>query len=231
MSDWQLILGDDRRQYPNLLISRTLTSDDVSSSLVQYDHEKETTTIKRQFVCNSLPERFKWMPHGLHEVEKYWLIFQVLKSVEQLHEKGMVHGDIKPENFVVTSYDWLFLTDIHEYKHVLIDNENLEEYNKLYGYLDNNRRCYVAPEKWYSAKQNPNQKTDLEALKRMDLFSAGCVIYEILTQGEHLFDLEKLQEFRTECLKGKTQAKNEENKLTDRLKKSLLKEIECKILC
>jgi hypothetical protein len=37
----------------------------------------------------------------------------------------------------------------------------------------------------------------------MDVFSAGCVIFEILTSGEHnLFDLERLKEFRTESLKG-----------------------------
>jgi phosphoinositide-3-kinase regulatory subunit 4 len=63
-----------------------------------------------------------------------------------------VHGDIKPDNFLVTSYDWLFLSDIHVYKPVLIDDENLEEYNKFFGHLENNKQCYVAPEKWYSPK-------------------------------------------------------------------------------
>jgi serine/threonine protein kinase len=43
---------------------------------------------------------------------------------------------------------------------------------------------------------------DLEAQKKMDIFSAGCVIYEILTNDLPLFDLQKLKEFRTDGLKG-----------------------------
>jgi hypothetical protein len=53
----------------------------------------------------------------------------------------------------VTSYDWLFLTDIHDFKQVLVNIEkDLTGYEKLFGHLDNNKRCYLAPEKVYEAE-------------------------------------------------------------------------------
>ena len=79
------MLGDDRRLYPNLITYRTKRSDDDAfSTLVTFDQQKKTTTLTRQFVCNSLPERFTWLPlsYKLNDVEKMWLIFQVLCAVQ-----------------------------------------------------------------------------------------------------------------------------------------------------
>jgi len=53
----------------------------------------------------------------------------------------------------------LLLSDIHPFKPVLISDDNLQEYNEMFGYLDNNKRCYTAPERWISdqeRKNNPN---------------------------------------------------------------------------
>ena len=49
---------------------------------------------------------------------------------------------------LITSYDWLFISDINPYKPVYIGEDNLQEYNKFFGHLDNNKRCYFAPERW-----------------------------------------------------------------------------------
>lgn len=42
------------------------------------------------------------------------------------------------------------MADIHPYKPVLIKDDDLNTYNKFFGDLDNNIRCYVAPERWRS---------------------------------------------------------------------------------
>lgn len=57
-------------------------------------------------------------------IEKKWLIFQILCGVAQIHSKAFVHGDIKPENILITSYDWLFIADIHPYKPVFCQDDN-----------------------------------------------------------------------------------------------------------
>jgi phosphoinositide-3-kinase, regulatory subunit 4 len=57
-----------------------------------------------------------------------------------------------------------------------------------FGHLDNNIRCYTAPERWTS------QKSTVKGAKlepSMDIFSAGCVIAEIM-MDDPLFDLARL---------------------------------------
>ena len=129
-------------------------------------------------------------------IEKKWLIFQLLCSLEQIHSiPNLTHGDIKPDNILVTSYNWLYLADLHPYKPVVVMDDNLKKYNKYFGYLDNNIRCYLAPERWLTSPQTLDN-TNVAMAPSMDIFSAGCVIAEILSDGEPLFDLPRLQNYR-----------------------------------
>ena len=103
----------------------------------------------RQFVCFNLNEKLDHIPQFLTMIEKKWLIFQLLCGLEQIHAvPGMVHGDIKSDNVLVTSYDWLFIADMHRYKPVVVMDDDLKSYNMFFGDLDNNKRCYLAPERW-----------------------------------------------------------------------------------
>ena len=95
----------------------------------------------------------------------------------------------------MTSYDWLYLADLHPYKPVVVMDDNLKRYNKYFGYLDNNIRCYLAPERWLTSPQTL-ENSNVTMQPSMDIFSAGCVIAEILSDGEPLFDLPKLQNYR-----------------------------------
>jgi len=97
----------------------------------------------------------------------------------------------------VNSYNWVFLSDIAANKPVLCKDDNLEHYNKFFGELSNNNRCYFAPERWRS-QTHDDDKTKLHP--SMDIFSMGCVIAEILMEGmdgrESLFNLSRLQLYR-----------------------------------
>lgn len=81
-------------------------------------------------------------------MEKKWLVFQLLCAVSQIHSEKMVHGDIKPSNIVLTSYNWLFVTDQVPYKPSLLGEDDLKQYNLYFGELDNNLRSYIAPERF-----------------------------------------------------------------------------------
>ena len=106
----------------------------------------------------------------------------------------MVHGDIKPDNIMVTSYNHIFLTDMVCYKPTYVKGDDLKRYNLFYGELENNTRCYFAPER-FKEQYDDSMRSYALLEKSMDIFSAGCVIAEILMDGNSLFDLEKLRKY------------------------------------
>jgi phosphoinositide-3-kinase regulatory subunit 4 len=62
----------------------------------------------------------------------------------------MVHGDIKPSNILITSFNQLLITDQVPFKPAYIREDDLKTYNLYFGELDNNQRCYIAPERFDS---------------------------------------------------------------------------------
>ena len=102
-------------------------------------------------------------------------------------------------------------------------DDNLKRYNKYFGYLDNNIRCYLAPERWLTSPQTL-ENSNVTMQPSMDIFSAGCVIAEILSDGEPLFDLPKLQNYRRGGLDLREELQKytgEEETMTDLLYKML----------
>lgn len=80
------------------------------------------------------------------------------------------------------------------YKPTHIKDDDLKAYNEYFGDLDNNIRCYTAPERWKSPTDSFAAQAKLEP--SMDIFSAGCIIAEIMMDGLPLFDLARLQNHR-----------------------------------
>lgn len=53
-------------------------------------------------------------------VEKKWIAYQLLVALEQSHRQGIYHGDIKCENILCTSWNWIFLADYAPWKPTFI---------------------------------------------------------------------------------------------------------------
>lgn len=136
-------------------------------------------------------------------IEKQWFAYQLLTALVQCHGAGVRHGDIKSENVAVTTWNWLFLTDIAFFKPTFLPADNPADYAHFFD-AGQRRRCYLAPERFYS----PNERlaganeglggggSDGNVTEAMDIFSAGCVIAEIFLEGEAIFDLPQLLSYR-----------------------------------
>uniref|UniRef100_A0A673I9K3 non-specific serine/threonine protein kinase n=1 Tax=Sinocyclocheilus rhinocerous TaxID=307959 RepID=A0A673I9K3_9TELE len=176
--------------------------------------QKTTLTEKaailfRQYVRDNLYDRISTRPF-LNNVEKKWIAFQLLNAVDQAHKSGVRHGDIKTENVMVTSWNWVLLTDFASFKPTYLPEDNPADFNYFFD-TSRRRTCYIAPERFVDGSMfatesdqttplvdlsSNSQRTRGELKQPMDIFSAGCVIAELFTEGVPLFDLSQLLAYR-----------------------------------
>ncbi|CAF89108.1 unnamed protein product, partial [Tetraodon nigroviridis] len=123
---------------------------------------------------------------------------------------GVRHGDIKTENVMVTSWNWVLLTDFASFKPTYLPEDNPADFNYFFD-TSRRRTCYIAPERFVDGSMfasesdqstplvdlsSSNQRSRGELRQAMDIFSAGCVIAELFTEGVPLFDLSQLLAYR-----------------------------------
>ena len=90
------------------------------------------------------------------------VIDQVLSGLEAAHREGFVHRDIKPENVLISNQGTVKVTDFG----IARAAEGSSGTAGLFGTV-----AYVAPEQVRSDKIDP----------RTDIYSTGCLLYELLT--------------------------------------------------
>ncbi|XP_059909311.1 phosphoinositide 3-kinase regulatory subunit 4 isoform X1 [Gadus macrocephalus] len=170
---------------------------------------EKAAILFRQYVRDNLYDRISTRPF-LNGVEKRWLAFQILTAVDQAHKAGVRHGDIKTENVMVTSWNWVLLTDFASFKPTFLPEDNPADFNYFFD-TSRRRTCYIAPERFVDGSMftaendqttplvdlsNNNQRSRGDLRPTMDIFSAGCVIAELFTEGVPLFDLSQLLAYR-----------------------------------
>lgn len=102
------------------------------------------------------------------------------------------HGDIKTENILVTSWNWLYLSDFSSsFKPTFLPEDNPADFS-FYFDTSGRRTCYLAPERFLVAGEEPgNRKVNWA----MDIFSAGCVIAELFLESP-IFTLSQMYKYR-----------------------------------
>jgi len=170
--------------------------------------------IIRQYGKYSLYDRISTRPF-LSTVEKRWLTFQLLLAVDQVHKLGVCHGDIKLENIMVSSWSWLMLTDFASFKPTFLPEDNPADFSYFFD-TSRRRTCYIAPERFVSRgvvvesvtssgssqieeggdKMEHKEGGGEDLLPAMDMFSVGCCIGELFTDGSPPFDFSQLLAYR-----------------------------------
>jgi phosphoinositide-3-kinase regulatory subunit 4 len=115
------------------------------------------TYLIRQYLLANLYDRLSTRPF-LHNIEKRFLVYQLMRCLEICHEQNIYHGDIKPENVMVTSWNWVVLTDFSPYKPTNIPVDDPADFQYFFDSMGR-RRCYIAPERFYS-KSNVGKVDD-----------------------------------------------------------------------
>ena len=171
--------------------------------------------LLRPHVYTTLSDRLASRPF-LDNVEKLWIMYQMLQALQAMHDAGVVHGFLTTENVGLTSWNWVLLVDISSFKpRTALPDDDPSEY--LYYFQELNKhgtdttprekRCYIAPERFYTPSRDspppvmdtsshPAAATSLALLPAMDIFSAGCVVMETFLNGERALDLGDLMEYR-----------------------------------
>ncbi|KAI9705497.1 MAG: Serine/threonine-protein kinase [Candelina mexicana] len=167
---------------------------DVPNAL-GYQRILETSTngyLVRQYLYNSLYDRMSTRPF-LEDIEKKWLAFQLLCALRDCHSRDVYHGDIKTENTLVTSWNWLFISDFSaSFKPTYLPEDNPADFSYYFD-TSSRRTCYLAPERFLaSGEKSPG---DGKVTWAMDVFSAGCVIAELFLEGP-IFSLSQLYKYR-----------------------------------
>ncbi|PHH88640.1 hypothetical protein CDD83_7270 [Cordyceps sp. RAO-2017] len=181
-------------EYKQQIIKQRKAMADVPNALAfQRIIETETNGyLVRQFQYSSLYDRLSTRPF-LEDIEKKWLAFQLLCALRDCHARDVYHGDIKAQNVLVTSWNWLYLTDFSSpYKPVLLPDDNPGDFSYFFD-TSGRRTCYIAPERFYAAGSHPPPKARMTWA--MDIFSAGCVIAQMFLESE-LFSLAQLYKYR-----------------------------------
>ncbi|KAJ2725986.1 Serine/threonine-protein kinase [Coemansia sp. Benny D115] len=163
--------------------------------------------ILRQYLHTSLYDRISTRPF-LAPMEKRWLARQLLEALREAHARGVCHGDIKAENVVVTTWNLAYLADFAPFKPTYLPADDPAEFNF---YFDSAARqcCCIAPERFYDpgsqvaqrlatadAEDARGTREGLALQPAMDIFAAGCVIAELLLDGNPLFSLSRLLQYR-----------------------------------
>lgn len=127
----------------------------------------------------------------LQAIEKKWITFQVLCALHQCHKQKICHGDIKLENILITSWNWVLLSDFASFKPTYLPEDNPADYSYFFD-TSRRRTCYIAPERFVKTfaietKDNPlvgdGPCYSGNLLPEMDIFSAGCALLELWTEG------------------------------------------------
>ena len=128
----------------------------------------------------------------LEDIEKKWLAYQLLCALRDSHARNIYHGDIKTENVLVTSWNWLYLTDYSSsFKKIYLPEDNPADFSYYFD-TSGRRTCYLAPERFLSAGENDDERGVTWA---MDVFSVGCVIAELFVE-QPIFSLSQLYKYR-----------------------------------
>ena len=132
-------------------------------SVYQFGEEDDCAYIIMEYVAGRNLREYIQAPRKLGIPHVLCLMLQLLDGLHYAHERGVVHRDIKPANLLIADDGRLKITDFGIAR---TESSNLTRGTSVIG-----SPGYIAPE----------QYTDREVDRRVDVFSAGVLLYQMLS--------------------------------------------------
>uniref|UniRef100_A0A1I7V7K1 non-specific serine/threonine protein kinase n=1 Tax=Loa loa TaxID=7209 RepID=A0A1I7V7K1_LOALO len=158
--------------------------------------------LSRPFQKHTLYDRISTYPF-LTDIEKRWIAFHLFKALAQCEYAEVCHGDLKTQNILVSSYNWVQITDFASFKPASIPSDDPSCFTFFF---DTSRQlsCYLAPERFCTSQElnlHPNLPGEFMDVSKglthaMDIFSLGCVLVELFTEGQCPFTYELLVKYK-----------------------------------
>ena len=133
----------------------------------------------RPHAHTSLRSRLGTRPF-LSRAQRAWCAFQATSALADTHAAGVVHGDIKPENVLLTSGGWLLLADPAPHKPGALPADDTADFSAFFD-AGGTRACYVAPERFVAGGGGLDtaRRRARPVSPAADVFALGCVLAEL----------------------------------------------------
>ncbi|PLW31291.1 hypothetical protein PCASD_15185 [Puccinia coronata f. sp. avenae] len=169
----------------------TFTKQRCATVLLSVHPSEKAGYLIRQWLTNNLHNRISTRPF-LSLTKKKWIAFQLLTAMANSWNRGVTHGDLKSENVIVTSWNWVYITDFSPtFKPTYLPQDDPADFSYYFD-TSSRRSCYLAPERFYSAKADIGVTSKAKVSESMDVFGLGCVIGELFTKGSSSFTLSQM---------------------------------------
>ena len=129
----------------------------------EYGEDEDTVFIVMEYASGDSLRRYISRRDSIKLTEISNIITQLLDALDFAHENGIIHRDIKPANIIVSPGHRIKVTDFGIAR---INTSTLTQTGMVVG-----TPSYMAPEQYIG----------LAIDRRADIFSAGIVLYEMLT--------------------------------------------------
>ena len=193
-------LDGDSRDTDNLLQAHTKKLQEIRYRLThslnncpfqRFIEGNDRIYLIRQYFYNNLRDRVETRP-CLTQTEKIWITFLLLKALDECHSNDICHGDLKLENVMLTSWNWVYLTDYACYKPTCISSEIPHSFSYYFD-THRSRSCYLAPERFKGTSEITG---DEQLTPEMDIFSLGCLIADLFLDTATFMNLGELLRYK-----------------------------------
>ena len=122
-------------------------------------------------------ERAQERGHGLPLPEVISIARQIIDALDTAHEKGIVHRDLKPANIKLTPDGLVKVLDFGLAKAVGAESGAQQAETRTLSPAETGAHTVIGT----AAYMSPEQARGLPLDRRTDIWSFGCVLYEMLT--------------------------------------------------